>query len=111
LLGLGVWVNYLDRVNISVSQEALHNTFGITTVTFGYMLSAYSWSYALMQLPSGVLLDRFGVRRIGCLSTLLWSIASFAAAVSTGVATFFGARLLLGVGEAPTFPANSKATG
>jgi len=111
LLGLGVWVNYLDRVNISVSQEALHNTFGITTVTFGYLLSAYSWSYALMQLPSGVLLDRFGVRRIGCLSTLLWSVASFAAAVSSGVATFFGARLLLGVGEAPTFPANSKATG
>jgi MFS transporter, ACS family, D-galactonate transporter len=111
LLGLGVWVNYLDRVNISVSQEALHNTFGITTVTFGYLLSAYSWSYALMQLPSGVLLDRFGVRRIGSLSTLLWSVASFAAAVSSGVATFFGARLLLGVGEAPTFPANSKATG
>jgi MFS transporter, ACS family, D-galactonate transporter len=111
LLGVGVWVNYLDRVNISVSQEALHNTFGITTVTFGYLLSAYSWSYALMQLPSGVLLDRFGVRRIGCLSAFLWSVASFAAAVSTGVATFFGARLLLGVGEAPTFPANSKATG
>jgi MFS family permease len=111
LLGFGVWVNYLDRVNISVSQEALHNTFGITTVMFGYLLSAYSWSYALMQLPSGVLLDRFGVRRIGCLSTFLWSVASFAAAVSSGVATFFGARLLLGVGEAPTFPANSKATG
>ena len=40
LLGFGVLVNYFDRVNLSVSQEALHNAFGISTVTFGYLLSA-----------------------------------------------------------------------
>ena len=77
LLGFGVLVNYFDRVNLSVSQGALHDTFGISTVTFGYLLSAYSWTYALLQLPSGVLLDRFGVRVIGCFSALVWSIASF----------------------------------
>jgi ACS family D-galactonate transporter-like MFS transporter len=54
LLGLGVLVNYFDRVNLSVSQEALHATFGISAVMFGYLLSAYSWSYALLQLPSGL---------------------------------------------------------
>ncbi len=42
---------------------------------------------------------------------MLWSIASFGAAISPGLAGFFGARLLLGVGEAPTFPANAKAVG
>jgi len=56
LLGFGVLVNYFDRVNLSVSQEALHHTFGITPITFGYLLSAYSWTYALLQLPSGLLL-------------------------------------------------------
>ncbi len=111
LLGFGVLVNYFDRVNLSVSQSALHLEFGISTVAFGYLLSGYSWSYALLQLPSGVLLDRFGVRLVGRVSTFLWSIASFAAAVSTGVGGFFAARLLLGVGEAPTFPANAKAIG
>jgi len=111
LLGFGVLVNYFDRVNLSVSQGALHETFGISTVTFGYLLSAYSWTYALLQLPSGVLLDRFGVRRIGRLSTILWSVASFAAAISTGIGAFFASRLLLGIGEAPTFPANAKAVG
>lgn len=111
LLGFGVFVNYLDRVNISVSQQALHEAFGITTVTFGYLLSAYSWTYAALQLPSGVLLDRFGVRKVGLISTFLWSVASFCAAAATGVASFFFARLLLGVGEAPTFPGNSKAVG
>lgn len=110
-MGFGVLVNYFDRVNLSVSQDALHHDFGISTVTFGYLLSAYSWTYALCQLPAGLLLDRFGVRRIGRISSLIWSVASFGGAVSTGVGAFLVARLLLGVGEAPTFPANSKAVG
>ncbi len=111
LLGFGVLVNYFDRVNLSVSQEALHNAFGISTVTFGYLLSAYSWTYAAFQLPSGLILDRFGVKLVGRISTFLWSVASFAAAIATGVWGFMAARLLLGVAEAPTFPANAKATG
>lgn len=111
LLGFGILVNYFDRVNLSVSQDALHAAFGISTVTFGYLLSAYSWSYAALQLPSGLILDRFGVRLVGRISTLLWSVASFGAAISSGLTGFLGARLLLGVGEAPTFPANAKAVG
>src|SRR5207302_2123367 len=66
---------------------------------------------AACQLPSGLLLDRFGVKRIGRIGTLLWSVASFAAAVSSGIRGFFAARFLLGIGEAPTFPANAKAVG
>jgi MFS transporter, ACS family, D-galactonate transporter len=111
LLGFGVLVNYFDRVNLSVSQDALHASFGITPAIFGYLSSAYSWTYALLQLPSGILLDRFGVRLVGRVSSFLWSVASFGAAVSTGVTSFFATRLLLGVGEAPTFPGNAKAVG
>jgi len=111
LLGFGVLVNYFDRVNLSVSDQALHQAFGISTVTFGYLLSAYNWTYMLLQLPSGLLLDRFGVRRVGIVSSLIWGVASFCAAIATGVRGLFGARFLLGVGEAPTFPANAKAVG
>ena len=111
LLGFGVLVNYFDRVNLSVSGDALHAAFGISTVTFGYLLSAYSWTYAAFQLPSGLILDRFGVKLVGRISTFLWSVASFAAALSTGLPGFLSARFLLGVGEAPTFPANAKAIG
>src|SRR5207245_6367093 len=85
LLGFGVLVNYFDRVNLSVAKDALHSSFGITDVQYGYLASAYSWTYALLQLPSGVLLDRFGVRLIGRISTFLWSIASFGAAAATGL--------------------------
>lgn len=111
LLSVGVLVNFFDRVNLSVSQDALHASFGLSMIAFGFLASAYSWTYALMQIPAGVLLDRFGVRKIGCVSTLLWSAASFGAAISTGLAGFFGARFLLGIGESPTFPANAKALG
>src|SRR5258708_39561757 len=104
-------MNYFDRVNLTDSQEALHHAFGISTVTFGYLLSAYSWTYAGLQLPSGLILDRFGVKLVGRIATFLWSVASFAAAIATGVWGFLAARLLLGVGEAPTFPANAKAVG
>jgi MFS family permease len=111
LLGFGVLVNYFDRVNLSVSHAALFTTFGISNVAFGYLSGAYNWTYAVCQLPIGVLLDKFGVRRVGRASTLLWSIASFGAAVTPSLTGFFAARLLLGVGEAPTFPANAKAIG
>lgn len=111
LLSAGVLVNYFDRVNLTVSHDALISQFGISDFTFGLLLGAYNWTYAALQLPSGMLLDRFGVRRVGAISTLLWSIASFAAALTRNIGGFFGARFLLGVGEAPTFPANAKAIG
>jgi len=111
LLAIGVLVNYLDRINLSVSREALSDSFGVSLVVFGYLSSAFSWTYALMQMPAGILLDRFGVRRVGRISTLLWSVACFAAALAPGLSWFFAARLLLGVSESPTFPANAKAIG
>lgn len=111
LLGFGVLVNYFDRVNLSVSHAALYATFGISDVVFGYLSSAYNLTYAMCQLPVGVLLDRFGVRRVGRVSTFLWSLASFASAITPNISGFFGARFLLGLGEAPTFPANAKAIG
>lgn len=111
LLGAGVVVTYFDRINLSVSRDALNATFGLSLVGFGYLSSAFSWTYGLMQLPAGMLLDRFGIKRIGRAGTFLWSCATFGAALSSGVAALFGARLLLGVAESPIFPSNAKAIG
>ena len=111
LLGIGVLVNYFDRVNLSVAHAALITTFAISNVTFGYLSAAYNWTYALCQLPLGVVLDKFGVRRVGRISSFVWSVASFAAAITPNLGGFFAARLLLGIGEAPTFPSNAKAIG
>ncbi len=111
LLALGVLVSFFDRINLSVSRDGLQVSFGVSLVAFGYLSSAFSWTYAAMQMPAGVLLDRLGVRRVGRIAALLWSVASFAAALAPGLSWFFGARFLLGVSESPTFPANAKALG
>lgn len=111
LLALGVLISYLDRVNISVGQQALHRSFGLTTISFGYLLGAYSWTYAMLQVPSGILLDRLGLRRVGVVSSFIWSAATFATAASQGVVSLFSSRLLLGVGESPIFPLSAAAVG
>ncbi len=111
LLGIGVLVNFFDRVNISVAHDALRQAWGVSALTFGILSSAYNWTYAALQIPIGVILDRWGVRRVGRIATFLWSMASFASGLAPGLRSFFAARLLLGVGEAPTFPANAKAIG
>ena len=111
LLGFGVLVNYFDRVNLSVAHDALAARFGISDVTFGYLLGSYSWTYAAMQLPCGSLLDRFGVRRVMLAAIVLWALASGLAAIAPSIVLLFAARYLLGIGEAPTFPANAKAIG
>lgn len=111
LLGIGVVINYLDRVNLSVAQVPLHREFGVTNETFGILSSAFNWTYCVLQIPMGALLDRFGVHLLLSIGAFLWSIASFGSAFSPGLRSFFGSRLLLGVGEAPTFPGNAKAIG
>ena len=111
ILGFGVLINYFDRVNLSVAQGALHQQFGIDAVGFGILSSAYSYTYAALQLPVGILLDRFGVVVLGRAGALIWSIASFWSGAASSFASFLGSRLLLGVGESPTFPSNAKAVG
>ena len=109
LLGIGVLVNYLDRVNLSVAVVPLQTEFGLSTVAVGYLLSTYGWTYLLLQMPVGAIIDRFGVKRVGRVSACFWSIASFLTAAASGFAGLAAARLLLGVAEAPTVPANAKA--
>ena len=109
LLWIGVMVSYFDRVNLSASHGALIAAFGISDFAFGVLSGAYNITYCLCQLPIGIVLDKFGVRKVGRVGTFLWSIATFGAAAAPTLPALFGARFLLGVGEAPTFPANAKA--
>ena len=104
-------MSYFDRVNLSASHGALIIAFGISDITFGFLSAAYNMTYWLCQLPIGVVLDRFGVRRVGRAGIVLWSVATFGAALAPSLGALFGARLVLGVGEAPTFPASAKAVG
>ncbi len=111
LLGVGILINYFDRVNISVAAPQLQQEFHLTPTDLGLLFCAFFWSYAILQVPVGMILDRFGVTNVSRIGAFLWGVASALVAFATGFGTIFGARVLLGVAEAPAFPANSKATG
>ena len=111
LLGAGVLVNYFDRVNLSVAGPQLSAEFHLNPTDLGLLFSGYAWTYAVLQIPAGVVLDRLGVTLVGRVGAFLWAVASALTAVAGGFTGIFAARLLLGIAEAPTFPANAKATG
>ena len=92
-------------------RSQLQQEFGLTPADLGLLFSAFFWSYAILQVPVGIVLDRLGVTTVSRIGAFLWGIASGAVAFSTGFGSIFAARVLLGVAEAPAFPANSKATG
>lgn len=111
LLGSGVLVSFLDRINLSVAAPQLEQVFGFGPAKLGVLLSAYLWPYTLLQIPFGLLVDRLGVKRVGRWGAFLWSVASAVTAVAGGYAGIVAARLMLGIAEAPSFPNVSKATG
>jgi ACS family D-galactonate transporter-like MFS transporter len=111
LLGVGVLVNYIDRISLSVAAPQIQEAFTLTPVEIGLLFSAFFWSYALLQIPAGLILDRYGVTRVGRWGALLWACASAITAFASGFGGIFAARVLLGIAEAPGFPVCSKATG
>ena len=111
LLGLGVLVNYLDRVNLTVGAPSIQKELGVSTFEIGLLLSAFGWTYGVLQIPAGLILDRYGVKPVMRISIFLWGLASFVTSFSLGGGTLFASRMLLGIAEAPGFPANAKATG
>jgi MFS family permease len=82
-------VNYVDRINLTVSRDALQTSFGLSDIVFGWLLSAYNLTYAISQLPAGLLLDRFGVRRLNLVSAATISVASFGSATASCVRNLF----------------------
>ena len=111
LLGIGVLINYIDRIGLSVAAPQIQEAFNLTPVDMGLLFSAFAWSYSLLQIPVGMVLDRFGPTRVGRWGAFLWGLASVITAFSSGFAGIFAARVLLGIAEAPAFPVSSKATG
>jgi ACS family D-galactonate transporter-like MFS transporter len=111
LLGSGILVSFLDRINLSVAAPQLQKVFDLGPADLGFLLSAYSWTYAALQIPMGLVVDRLGVTRVGRWGSLLWTVASGVTAVAGGYWGIVAARFLLGIAEAPSFPAVSKATG
>ncbi len=108
LLSLSVFLNYIDRSNLSIAAPLLKDELHLSASQLGVLLSAFFWTYAGCQLTSGWLVDRFDVKWVFAAGFFLWSLAT----AVTGLLHSFGAllvvRVLLGAGEAVAYPSYSK---
>ncbi len=109
LVAAGV-INYVDRATLAIANPLIRQDLGLSLADMGLLLSAFLWAYAFFQLPAGALVDRFGPRLMLTISLSLWSLAQVLGGFVTGFGTFFGARVLLGAGESPTFPTCARIT-
>ncbi|WP_342237415.1 MFS transporter [Inquilinus sp. OTU3971] len=101
-------INLADRTSLSVGMPAIAKELGLSPAMQGVLLSAFFWSYALLQIPGGWLIDRMGPSRIIAGSTLLWGVFQTAAMFAMNGFTLLLTRIGLGVAEAPLFPAGGK---
>lgn len=108
LITLATMLNYLDRSVMGVAKPDLVAELHISPEVMGLIFSAFSWTYALAQIPGGLVLDKLGSRLTYALSLGLWSLATLLHGMMSSVAGLMGARLALGLAEAPCFPANSR---
>jgi len=101
-------INYLDRATLAVANEYIRADLGLSLGQMGLLLSAFSWSYALCQLPVGALVDKIGPRWLLGIGLVVWSLAQAAGGLASTFGWFVIARIALGIGEAPQFPAAAR---
>lgn len=107
-------INYAVRAALSLAAPSLSKDLGIDPLQLGIVFSAFGWSYVIAQVPGGWLLDRFGAPRVYLWVIVAWSIITVAHGTvvwlsgTAAVTALFALRFLVGLAEAPSFPANAR---
>jgi MFS family permease len=108
LLGFAVLLNYVDRGAIGIAAPLMTAELALDPKAFGFVLSAFFWVYAPVQLVVGWLVDRFSVYRLMAAGVLLWAVSTLALGLAGGFASLLLLRVMLGIGETIAFPGGSK---
>jgi MFS family permease len=108
LLVLSISINYIDRANLSIAAPLLKDELGLSASQLGVLLSSFFWTYAVFQIVSGWLVDRFDTKWVLAAGFFLWSVATTATGLAQGFAFLVMLRLLLGMGESVAYPCYSK---
>ncbi|MEA2625518.1 MAG: hypothetical protein QOD06_1563 [Candidatus Binatota bacterium] len=104
-------IGYLDRVSIATAAPAIRADLGLTDAQMGFVFSAFTFAYALFEVPSGWFADRYGARITLTRIVLWWSMMTALTGAATGFVSLIIVRLLFGLGEAGMFPATTRAYG
>ena len=108
VLSLGMINAYFDRVCLTIALPVMIQTIDLSPTQQGIALGAFFWSYTFLQIPSGVWVDKIGVRRPYFYGNLLWGFASAATALTTGLWYLLVIRILLGIGESVVTPSSMR---
>lgn len=108
LVGLVVFLNYVDRGAIAIAAPLLKNELHLTATKFALAVSAFFWVYAPIQYVVGWLCDRYCVYRALAAGLAIWALSTFLTGFVGGLASLVVLRILLGLGESVTFPGGSK---
>ncbi|NER17801.1 MFS transporter [Spongiivirga citrea] len=100
---------YVDRICISVAKDPIASSLNLSDKQMGWVLAAFSLGYAFFQTPSGILVDRFGPRKILALIVTIWSAFTALTAAVWSYGSLLVVRFLFGAGEAGAFPGMSRA--
>ncbi|RME70194.1 MAG: MFS transporter [Verrucomicrobia bacterium] len=98
----------MDRVNISVAGPDLREDLGLSMVQMGLIFSAFGWTYSLLQIPGGIVVDLVRTRPLYGTIMFLWSAATLLQGAVNSLAALIGLRMSLGVFQAPSYPAHNK---
>ena len=108
LLAFSVFINYVDRGNLSIAAPLIKDELGLSPSQLGILLSSFFWTYTAFQIPVGWLVDRFDVSLVLALGFFIWSAATAATGLMHGFAALLAVRLALGIGESVAYPSYSK---
>ncbi|MEN8500921.1 MULTISPECIES: MFS transporter [Paraburkholderia] len=97
-------VSFLDRINIGFAQLQMKHDLGFSDAMYGLGAAVFYVGYVLCEVPSNLLLARFGARRTFTRIMLLWGVASVGMMLVSKPAHFYLLRFMLGVFEAGFFP-------
>jgi MFS family permease len=101
-------INYGDRSALSIGGPAIAKEFDLSPVQLGYVLSSFLWTYFLLNLPAGLISDKFGARRSAAFAVTLWSAATALTGATFGLWYLIATRMLMGIGEAFGFPVGNR---
>jgi len=103
------FLTYIDRVNLSTAASTIKKEFALSNTQLGFVLSAFGYPYALLQVPGGWLGDRLGARKTLFLCGGIWAIATAMTGLAVGMVSLVIFRVALGLGEGATFPTATRA--
>ena len=111
LLAVAIFINYVDRGNLATAAPLLKSDLGLSNTQVGFLLSAFYWTYAPMQLLAGWMVERLDVHRVLPAGLALWSVATLLTGFAGSFLVLLALRLLLGLGESVVYPCQSKLFG